>query len=303
MNPSKSYGNPYQKRHNNFKYYEEVQYIDRMFHSDIHSSMLQVYLCSWVHTFPNPKKKNYFLPKDAPRAFYWIVSYLISGNGTLEVDGERTSVKAGDVIIRKPNTISAVHQDKGEAVSLFAFYLVDSPSAICLCGKENPFACSICHPEDQEKLHQLMEEMKNTVESGKLQVCKKLSILAYSFLMEADDVMNMDGTPGNFEKILFAIRRAPQHYKGITSLMKEFGLSKRKLYEMFAKNTQTTPTQFLISEKLDKSRWFLIHSSYSLQYIARICGYNSLAFYSREFKRKYHLSPDAYRKQNQELSR
>ena len=95
--------------------------------------------------------------------------------------------------------------------------------------------------------------------------------------------------------ILFAIRHAPQFYRTVEDLAREFAISKRTLFYLFKKRMNISPVKCLIAERLEKSRWYLLHRSYTVTAAAELCGYNSAAYFSREFKRAYGFSPQEYR--------
>lgn len=56
------------------------------------------------------------------------------------------------------------------------------------------------------------------------------------------------------------------------------------------------PIGYLISLRLKRAEDLLLGSSYTLEFIAEKCGFSSVYYFSTSFKKKYGVSPSAYRR-------
>lgn len=297
MSTGEKYSNPYQKRHDVTGWVDNVIYVDKKFHAEVNTATLQVYGLGISQAFDSKGKQKYPANNKKSLDFYWTISCILSGSGTLEVNNQKRKIKEGDIVVARPGISMKIIPDQGVSVKQFLLYLLDSLVAECLCIPENFHSFHVCHIEDTARIHFFIEKMleKASSEQGKY-VREDLSILAYSFLGELDRYSRNRKVLDKFNKILYSIRQSPQYYSSITVLMKEFSLSKRKLYELFEENLNMSPMQFVISEKLEKSRWYLINSAMRISDIAELCGYTNIPFFSREFKKKFRISPISYRK-------
>lgn len=75
-------------------------------------------------------------------------------------------------------------------------------------------------------------------------------------------------------------------------------LNKYYLSHSFRREFGTSPISYLISRRLDESRFLLRETDYSLSLIAEILGFSSLSYFSQCFRREEGVSPTEYRRQN-----
>lgn len=75
-------------------------------------------------------------------------------------------------------------------------------------------------------------------------------------------------------------------------------LNKYYLSHSFRREFGTSPINYLISRRVDESRFLLRKTDHSLSLIAEILGFSSLSYFSQCFRRVEGISPTEYRKQN-----
>src|SRR5699024_3394180 len=73
-------------------------------------------------------------------------------------------------------------------------------------------------------------------------------------------------------------------------------INKYYLVHAFRKAYGTSPINYLISRRIQESRFLLTNSNHSLSQIARILGFSSLSYFSQSFHRTEGVSPMEYRK-------
>ncbi len=84
-------------------------------------------------------------------------------------------------------------------------------------------------------------------------------------------------------------------------LASHFLINKFYLCDLFKRVTNNTITQYLISCRMTKAKEFLMNHC-SVDETCTKVGYNNLSHFSREFKRKYGLSPKQYQMLHQNSS-
>jgi LacI family transcriptional regulator len=102
-----------------------------------------------------------------------------------------------------------------------------------------------------------------------------------------------------------AIGRAIQYMKknisksfGAETIAEATGVSRRVLYELFARELSTTPTAILASFRLDHARTLLLHSDEAVATIAKRCGFGTHRTFDRAFLKVERCTPAAWREKN-----
>lgn len=75
-------------------------------------------------------------------------------------------------------------------------------------------------------------------------------------------------------------------------------LNKYYLSHTFRREFGTSPINYLISRRIEESRFLLRETDHTLSLIAQILGFSSLSYFSQCFRRVEGVSPLEYRKQN-----
>ena len=82
----------------------------------------------------------------------------------------------------------------------------------------------------------------------------------------------------------------------VGTLCRSLGVSKNALYESFRAAFGKTVGEYITDARLKKAKKLLCDSTLSIDSIAEQTGFASYTYFSRSFKKKYHLPPLAYRK-------
>ena len=94
-------------------------------------------------------------------------------------------------------------------------------------------------------------------------------------------------------------RYIDNHFKENLTLDQLAGMvhmSKYYLSHSFRKEFQTSPISYLISRRIQESRFLLCETDHTLSQIAQILGFSSLSYFSQSFRRLEGVSPMEYRK-------
>lgn len=73
------------------------------------------------------------------------------------------------------------------------------------------------------------------------------------------------------------------------------GLSKDYFLKIFKKSIGITPQQYYVRLMLDRGRYLLVNTAYTVGEISLLCGIDDSFYFSRIFKKNIGLSPRAYR--------
>jgi AraC-like DNA-binding protein len=72
-------------------------------------------------------------------------------------------------------------------------------------------------------------------------------------------------------------------------------LSPDRFWVLYQKYFKISPKEDLITKRLEEAKIKLIHSNHSIEQIALDCGFNSLYYFSRIFKKRVGCTPSRYR--------
>ena len=96
------------------------------------------------------------------------------------------------------------------------------------------------------------------------------------------------------------------HFKENLTLDQLAGLAhinKYYLSHAFRREFNISPISYLISRRIQESRFLLAETDHSLSQIAQILGFSSLSYFSQSFRRQEGISPMEYRRQRRAGSR
>ncbi len=98
-------------------------------------------------------------------------------------------------------------------------------------------------------------------------------------------------------------RYIDNHFKenlSLDQLARLAHVNKYYLAHTFRREFGTSPINYLISRRVEESRFLLQKTDHSLSLIAEILGFSSLSYFSQCFRRVEGISPTEYRKQNRQ---
>ncbi|MEM9885116.1 MAG: AraC family transcriptional regulator [Bacteroidota bacterium] len=82
----------------------------------------------------------------------------------------------------------------------------------------------------------------------------------------------------------------------VTELSRKAYMSESNFHRVFKNELGLSPIEFINEERLKKASALLRYSRKKVKEICIECGYNSLSYFTRLFKRKYRVSPAKYQK-------
>ena len=98
-----------------------------------------------------------------------------------------------------------------------------------------------------------------------------------------------------FMKILFYLDEHYSQALDVSSIANQFNFSYGYLARLFKKHLNITVKQYLTAQRLEHCTNDLIHTNLTITEIAMKNGFSSTKSFNREFKLKYHETPQVYR--------
>ena len=81
----------------------------------------------------------------------------------------------------------------------------------------------------------------------------------------------------------------------VEELAKKYGASVEWFIKTFSNYTGFTPKQYISEVRFNHAKELLGFADYNIGEIARECGFENPLYFSKYFKKKYHISPSEYR--------
>ena len=152
----------------------------------------------------------------------------------------------------------------------------------------------------------MLQESSKTL-PGHEDVCRRLLEVVLIQLGRQQDLSFSGETPGPraSKECEFIRRYIDNHFKEdltLDHLAELAHLNKYYLSHSFRREFGTSPINYLISRRVDESRFLLRKTDHPLSLIAEILGFSSLSYFSQCFRRVEGVSPTEYRNQNRKKS-
>ncbi len=83
-----------------------------------------------------------------------------------------------------------------------------------------------------------------------------------------------------------------------SSLADSVGISEVYLRKLFLSHCGVTPRQYILQARIEKAKQLLVDTPFSVTTIARECGFSSVYYFCRAFKKRTGITPTQYATQN-----
>lgn len=263
---------------------------------------------------------DHMIPKQWFRSYVrdfdlWLFT---EGNGCLhDSNGVEWELKRGSIILLRPCHVYEAWQTVGkERIGTFWFHmdLLASPRNEYLKAanlRSFPFYCETCEPGFFEftarKIVSLMRGNMDKPPQEWIPERYEASLLLKSLLMELEREAREEadsqliGVELHHKKIINKvvsdIYESPEKCGSSAQLARLSGYSPDYFGRLFRRFTGRTPLEVLIDARIDKAKKLLGYSDLNVGQIAESLGYHNIYFFSRQFREKTGISPQAFRRQ------
>ncbi len=222
-----------------------------------------------------------------------VFTFTISGSCTYVLeDGRVLKVKPGDVLFLTHTEKYTFSTDEANYEYIFCDFLledgVDCKSRLFTPQNGN-YAENLFR-----KLERRFNSQSKTAEAEALSIFYEI----YAMLMTAANPDYVALPLKN--KIYEAKAYIDSNYKrctlSISELAEHVGMSDVYLRKLFRSQLGISPSQYLISHRLNKARELMHYPLLSLEECALQSGFSSLQYFSRVFKKTFGITPHEYRK-------
>ncbi len=104
------------------------------------------------------------------------------------------------------------------------------------------------------------------------------------------------------DRFLRIIHSDIQTKLNLPAIAQELGMSYVQLLRRFEAAVGVTPSEYIINFRLKTAREHLLNTAQPIKSIALACGYQDAYYFSNAFKKRYGVSPAAFRKRDPEAA-
>ena len=240
-------------------------------------------------TFPT---KNYRIARK--NSNYFVLEFVVSGKGTLIIDGKHYSVGANDAYLLPRGSSHEYYAGK---TAPFLKYWINFKSDVFYdiykaYGLENTF---YFHNVDlKEDFLKIFELEKISVLNTDIYV-KCSEILFGIFMKLAEKTKKSDSVSEVAQQIRLQLDKGVSSKITLEEICKTLYISRSKLIREFKKYYKIPPYEYLLQMKISFAKTLLKNTSYTIKHIAERLDFADEHYFSFFFKEKVGVSPSEYR--------
>ena len=236
-------------------------------------------------------------------------TFIFSGNGTIYTNNIPTKVSQGDVYVSLPREIHKIVSNDIEPLRFCfcAFNFTETSELFPLLNNESIFRLDKCQrcfhlPHYSGYFQNLLAEINERAEHSNYLLEYELKTVILKILRRINRVKGAAYSPpriNNTEFLCFnVINYIDTHLTTIanlTDLAEIFGYNYAYISRSFKNKTGGSISDYFTNKKLTMAKQLIEESSLSITEIADQLNYSSIYVFSRAFKAKYGLCPNAYK--------
>lgn len=226
--------------------------------------------------------------------------YVVSGTGRFHVEGHFFPVAADDLVVINPNVEhTELSRDNRplEYIVLGVEGLEFSPAQ-----EDDSRYCVMSLQGQREEILPLLRSLLREAalkQTGYELVCQNiLEIMAVQLGRRVELSSSAAGRYTSKECALVR-RYIDSHFKEnitLSQLSDLVHINKYYLVHTFSREYGVSPISYLISRRLQESKYLLTRTNHSLSQISHMLGFSSPSYFSQSFRRAEKMSPLEYRK-------
>jgi AraC-like DNA-binding protein len=233
---------------------------------------------------------------------YHLFHYIISGKGIFEIDGKRYNVHKGMIFYIPPQTEAKYAPDKDDpwTYEWLGFDGSSVRSFLIRAGlsKNNPI-----FTDKDGSLRRYFDEINQEFnETSYLNiVCLGLAYELFGQILKNNGGTNKEYSTTESYIVMAkeCIENNFQFDVKVEDIANSIGITTNYLANIFQKNVNISPKQYLIDTRMARAKLLLKTKQYKIKDVSRMVGYKNQLHFSNEFKRYYGVSPLNY--ENKEL--
>ena len=232
--------------------------------------------------------------------------YIIGGKGQFLINDQLYPVNTNHLVIINPNVIHTEVSLNAQPLE----YIVLGVDGIelSISGTSNGQFCILDHFESLDMascLRNILREMEMK-QPGYEDVCQAfMEILIIRLMRSTGLSLPSETSAVSTNRQCAAVRRyIDLHFKEaltLEQLAEEGHMNKFYLSHAFKREYGVSPINYMISRRIEESKYLLAETDLSMSQIAQLLGFSSLSYFSQVFHRTQNISPKEYRQSQKSM--
>ncbi|MCR5494949.1 MAG: AraC family transcriptional regulator [Treponema sp.] len=247
------------------------------------------------------------------------IIYINSGEGTVFVDSKRYDCRYGDILLVPPDTIHGITQKEGTRMVYFTILFkptlldADQNSAFykqyCLPIEEGLIKPPVFLTPDTKAsqnlrplIEQLTEQWQIPAQNNMLSIKTKMfRIFELIYEMAKNNPFaekKANASSARFKPLLTYVEKNYGEAISIKQAAEICNYSESFFMKSFKTTFGTSFNSYLNEYRLEKAQDFLRHSDYNVSQVSAMCGFESLSYFIKCYKKKWGITPHSQKVQN-----
>lgn len=233
----------------------------------------------------------------------WLLTYTLAGAGSYRVAGQTLICRAGDVVLLEPGTPHdyATHSTGEPWTFYWSHFWPREQWAPWLHWGEVAPGLRLLTLDDERLCTRVVgcceRLLADSHAANPWQMELALNALEEMLILCAQQAARMR-TPLRDQRVERVLRYLEEHFHeeiAVRDLAQLVALSPSRLAHLFTLQTGQALLETLLAIRLRQAARLLIFTALGVEEVARQVGFQSAFYFSRQFKRRYGMSPSAYR--------
>jgi AraC-like DNA-binding protein len=228
------------------------------------------------------------------------IFYITSGKGSLVIDEQTHPVGKDDLVVINPRVQHTEISNKSQPLD----YIVLGVEGMELSvgNNEQQFHIISCGAADaplRSYVTEMLQEMEAKASNHELLCQRLLEVLLIRVMRHFDRSARMVPSRKKVSKECAAARRyIDSHFRDnltLDQLAEIVHINKYHMVHSFTKAYGVSPINYLLSLRLQESRYLLQSTDHSMAQISQMVGFSSPCYFSQVFHKAMGMSPREYR--------
>ena len=223
--------------------------------------------------------------------------YIVAGDGQFRIEGSLYPVKANQLVFVNPNVIHTEVSYEAHPLE-YTVLGIEGLELSMTSGQQNRYQILDCRGSGDVLtcLRNILLETQSA-QPGYETICQAyMEILILRLMRNASFSTALPSENHQSASIRYFI---DTHYKEplrLEDLARETHINKFYLAHAFKDEYGMSPIHYMISRRIEESRYLLQETNMSISQISRVLGFSSASYFSQSFRRAEGISPIEYRK-------
>lgn len=229
-----------------------------------------------------------------PLSEFCTLEYIISGTGTIYLDGQKHTASAGDVYFLPSNKNQYYFSDRKDPWTKIFFNMTGTLGN--LLAKEYGFGHQVVFQNcNIEALMRELISMKNE-KLPPMELQQKSLLYIHKIFMQVHlSMQKNDALSSELQQLKDYIDIRITEKLNLDDLAASIYRSKNYVINLFKNTLGQTPYEYFITRKMTISQTMLTESSIPIQQISEYLGFDNPQYFSNCFRKRFKCSPRSYR--------